>query len=90
MRVFCFLVGFPYSCSSPHRTTRLVQVRGLLQDIDKAEARLEQGKMKDKVLFHCVTRRYLKVLKKEWEKAEKAKADAKKAAGKSKKKAGVP
>ena len=59
-----------------------------MQDIEKAEVRLEQAKMKDKVLFHCSTRRYLKALKKEWEKAEKAKTDAKKAAGKSKKKAG--
>ena len=66
-----------------------MQVRSLLQDIEKAEGRLEASKMKEKVLFHCTTKRYLRALKAEWEKAEKAKSDAKKAAGKSKKKAGA-
>jgi predicted nucleic acid-binding Zn-ribbon protein len=67
----------------------LVQVRNLLQDIEKAEKRLEDGKLKEKVLFHCTTKRYLRALKGEWDKAGKAKADAKKAASQSKKKAGV-
>lgn len=67
----------------------VLQVRSLLQDIEKAEGRLEASKMKERVLFHCATKRYLRALKAEWEKAEKAKSDAKKAAGKSKKKAGA-
>jgi hypothetical protein len=68
--LFFLAVGMPGS------TFDVSEARKLLQDVAAAEGRLAAAGLKDRVLFHCATKRYLIALKKEWEKAEQAASKA--------------
>lgn len=49
-----------------------IEVKRLMQEIHEGENRLQKCELKDAVLFHCPTKQYVAVLKKEWEREDKA------------------
>lgn len=76
---FLITVGLPGS------SFELAEAKRLMQEIHEGEKRLEKSSLKDAVLFHCPTKQCLVVLKKEWEKEEKARKAVEKKKGKKNK-----
>lgn len=76
-----FLISVGMSGSS----FELSEAKNLMQEIQQGEQRLERSNLKDAVLFHCPTKQYLAVLKKEWEKEDKARKAVEKKRGKKNK-----
>lgn len=78
-------LAFLITVGMPGGSFELSEVKLLMQEIQAGEQRLQKCNLKDAVLLHCSTAQYLHVLKKEWEKEDKARKAVDKKKGKKNK-----